>query len=104
MRFFSLLKLLNTYQKKYFILIIVLGLLAALLDFAGIALVIPIFSLLNNSSFFDKYLIILNNNFFLEKFFFKFINLDLDQKLVFFSIFFFFNQKYLFVNISLYSK
>jgi ABC-type bacteriocin/lantibiotic exporter with double-glycine peptidase domain len=90
MRFFSLLKLLNTYQKKYFILIIVLGLLAALLDFAGIALVIPIFSLLNNSSFFDKYLIILNNNFFLEKFFFKFINLDLDQKLVFFSIFLFF--------------
>jgi len=89
MRFFSLFKLLNTYQKKYFILIILLGLLAALLDFASIALVIPIFSLLNSSTFSDKYLIILNNNFFLENFFFKFINLDLDQKLVFFSIFLF---------------
>lgn len=87
MKYVNFFNLLEFNHKKYFFLVIILGFISSILEFVGISMIIPIFGLLNDSLFFDKYLTFLAKITSLEKITSFLLNLDLGIKIIYLSVF-----------------
>jgi len=87
MKYIKFLNLLEVNHKKYFFLVIFFGFISSILEFVGISMIVPIFGLLNDSFFFDKYLNFFTKITSLEKIVSFLLNLDLRTKIIYLSIF-----------------